>query len=162
METDMNKILALGGKAAAELEKEVKGTPAEDRVLHQDVLIMIQAALQMATADDELHVTEKRLIKRMVQVGHVSALELKEIQDMAHEEMGNLIMRLSGRKARKALLLTLVATALADEHLDDNEKNLIAQMTEKLGVGNIDLDQHSYEEMEGLVLKFVASAKVNR
>ncbi|MDT8447488.1 MAG: hypothetical protein RRB13_11405 [bacterium] len=158
----MNKILAMGGRAAAELEKEAKSGQPDDRLRHQDVLIFVQAALQMATSDDDLHVTEKRLIKRIVQVGHVTPQELKEVQDMAREDMSHLIQRLSGRKARKALLLTLVAVALADDTLEESERKLIADMTEKLDVGNIDINQHSYEEMESLVLKFVASAKVSR
>ena len=160
MDDEMKKILEMGGRAAAHLEPT--SASEADKVTHQDVLLMVQAALQMARQDQTLHVTEKRLIKRLVTVGHVNQQELTEIQDMAHEDIALMIDRISGRKARKAFLLTIVAVAIADEELDPAEEKMIALLTKRLGVGAIDLKQHNYEEIEGLVLKFVASAKVTR
>jgi|SRR3989339_2006411 len=158
----MKKILALGGRAAANLDKEISETSQEDKVTHQDVLLMVQAALQMAQRDEVLHDNEKRLIKRIVSVGHVNQQELQEIQDMSKEDISLMIDRISGKKARKAFLLTIVAVAIADDDLDPSEQEMITQLTERLGVGAIDISKHTYPEIEGLVLKFVASAKVSR
>ena len=162
METDMKKILEMGGRAAAELDKDLKVHPTADRVTHQDVLLIVQAAVQMAQRDSKLDITEKRLISRMVKVGHVSSQELKEVHELAKEDIGLMIDRLSGRKSRKAFLLAIVAVAMADEDIDPEEVKMIAGLTEKLGVGNIDIEKHKYEEIEDLVLKFVASAALSR
>lgn len=162
IDPQMQKILEIGGRAAANLDKEMHEHPMADKVTHQDVLLMVQAALQMAQRDSKLETSEKNLIARMVKIGRVNPQELAEIKDMSHEDIGLMIDRLSGKKARKAFLLTLVAVAMADEELEASEKQMIESLTEKLGVGHIDLSKHNFLEVEDLVMKFVASAASSR
>jgi len=158
----MKKILEMGGRAAATLDKDLQAKPVADRVTHQDVLLLVQAAIQMAQRDAKLDITEKRLISKMVKVGRVNASEMKEIHELAKEDISLMIDRLSGRKAKKAFLLAIVAVAMADEDVDPEELRMIMDLTRALGVGQIDLRQHKYEEVEDLVLKFIASAAMSR
>jgi len=158
----MKKILEMGGRAAANLDKDLRVNPAADRVTHQDVLLIVQAAIQMAQRDSKLDITEKRLISKMVKVGRINSQEMKEIQELASEDISLMIDRLSGRKSKKAFLLAIVAVAMADEDVDPEELRMITDLTGVLGVGQIDLSQHKYEEVEDLVLKFIASAPMKR
>jgi len=105
MDPEMQKILEIGGRAAADIDKAMHTHPMEDKVTHQDVLLMVQAALQMAQRDAKLEVSEKNLIARMVKIGRVNPQELSEIKDMSHEDIGLMIDRLSGKKALKRVLL---------------------------------------------------------
>mgnify|MGYP006413178393 CR=1 FL=1 len=81
-------------------------------ITYKDLLIIIEGAFQMARQDLKIVEAEKGLLNKMVEAAGIEAKELKDFQDSSSLDVKELSSQLTSEKAKKLLLLTLVAVAL--------------------------------------------------
>ena len=125
-------------------------------ITYKDLLIIIEGAFQMARQDLKIVEAEKGLLNKMVEAAGIEAKELKDFQDSSSLDVKELSSQLTSEKAKKLLLLTLVAVALADQTVDKSEKEMVDSLTKELNVGQIDIGKISYENCEKMILKLLS------
>ena len=125
-------------------------------ITYKDLLIIIEGAFQMARQDLKIVEAEKGLLNKMVEAAGIEAKELKDFQDSSSLDVKELSSQLTSEKAKKLLLLTLVAVALADQTVDKSEKEMVDSLTKELNVGQIDIGKISYENWEKMILKLLS------
>ena len=125
-------------------------------ITHKDLLIIIEGAFQMAKQDLKIVEAEKNLLDKMLEAAGIEAEELTDFQNLSSLDIKELSRQLSSEKAKKLLLLTLVAVALADQTVDKSEKEMVDSLTKELNVGQIDIGKISYENCEKMILKLLS------
>ena len=110
----------------------------------------------MARQDLKIVEAEKGLLNKMVEAAGIEAKELKDFQDSSSLDVKELSSQLTSEKAKKLLLLTLVAVALADQTVDKSEKEMVDSLTKELNVGQIDIGNVTYENCEKTILKILS------
>ena len=125
-------------------------------ITYKDLLIVIEGAFQMARQDLKVVEAEQNLLNKMVEAAGIEAKELKDFQDSSSLDVKELSSQLTSEKAKKLLLLTLVAVALADQTVDKSEKEMVDSLTKELNVGQIDIGKISYENCEKTILKILS------
>jgi uncharacterized membrane protein YebE (DUF533 family) len=132
----------------------------QQSILQKDLMIIIEAACQMAQADSKLDEAEKELLKKIMQAGGIDTKELKKFENSNNSNIKALANQLSSVKAKRLFLLTLVGTSLADQSVDIKEKKMIDDLTKELEVGSISINKMSYKSCEELILKLISESKV--
>ncbi|MBT3747549.1 MAG: hypothetical protein HOG34_01095 [Bacteroidetes bacterium] len=125
-------------------------------ITYKDILIIIEGAFQMARKDLKIVEAEKNLLDKMLEAAGIEAEELTDFQNLSSLDIKELSRQLSSEKAKKLLLLTLVAVALADQTVDKSEKEMVDSLTKELNVGQIDIGKISYENCEKMILKLLS------
>ena len=125
-------------------------------ITYKDLLIIIEGAFQMARKDLKIVEAEKNLLDKMLEAAGIEAEELTDFQNLSSLDIKELSRQLSSEKAKKLLLLTLVAVALADQTVDKSEKEMVDSLTKELNVGQIDIGKISYENCEKMILKLLS------
>jgi len=110
----------------------------------------------MARKDLKIVEAEKNLLDKMLEAAGIEAEELTDFQNLSSLDIKELSRQLSSEKAKKLLLLTLVAVALADQTVDKSEKEMVDSLTKELNVGQIDIGKISYENCEKMILKLLS------
>lgn len=116
-------------------------------------MIILKAVYQMANIDSTFDEEEKVFFRKIMKKMDVQKAELKEFMDQRKENILTLGEQLSSLKAKKTFLLTLASMALVDNYLEEKESNLLKQLTDKLGVGKVNIEKIDLQEAEKFVLK---------
>jgi hypothetical protein len=125
-----------------------------------DLMIIIEGAYRMAQADSKLHEAEKEFLKKIMHTAGIDTSELKYIKSSKKVDIKGLSHQLSSKDAKKLFLLTLVGTALVDQTVDINEKKMMNDLSQELNVGEIAIEQISYENCEKMILQMISESKV--
>lgn len=126
------------------------------KISKSDLLIILEAAIQMALKDSILVDQEKGLIKKIMASGGISTAEIKTHEQSKGVNLISLCHQLSSNKSKKLMLLTMAAIAMVDKNLADAEIEMIQQVSQELDVGQIKLDPSHYQEYEELILKMTS------
>ncbi len=117
-------------------------------ITHSDLLTIVSAAFAMARQDAEIQASEQDFLKRMIGTSGISQNDI----DLKKKDFHDAASGLSSKKAKQVFLLSLAAVAKADGTIDPGEKKFIYDMARDLGVGIVDLDKHTKETLEKIVL----------
>lgn len=123
-----------------------------------DAVIIIKAAIRMSGADSKLDEKEQKLLDKMFALTNLEKSKVDEIYSEEGEDINKLSEQLSSPKAKKAFLLTLAAMALADHKITKEECNLLEELTLKLNIGRVRINELSYDDCETMILKLLSDA----
>ena len=116
-------------------------------ITHDDLKIIVSAAIGMATQDHKLKGQERDFIEKLMQKAKIKPEEVEKNADYKA-----LAGQLSCKKAKQVFLLVLAAVAKSDNDFDVMEKHFILDMAKTLGVGAIDVERHSHIVLEKMAL----------
>jgi uncharacterized tellurite resistance protein B-like protein len=122
-----------------------------------DVRIIVKGAIHMAQQDKKVVSAEKGLIQKIIEAGKIDPEEFSDMDAPLGEDISDLSKQLSNDQAKKVFLLTLFAIAYADKDLDKSEQELLDNLSLKLGVGKIKMDEHTMTACENEVMKLLAA-----
>ncbi len=116
-------------------------------VTHDDLKIIVSAAVGMATQDHKLKGQERDFLEKLMQKAGIKPEEVEKNADYKQ-----LAKNLSCKKAKQVFMLTIAAVAKSDNELDLSEKHFIMAMAKELDVGIIDVERHSHVVLEKMAL----------
>lgn len=122
-----------------------------------DLHIIIKGAIQMAQQDNKLVSAEEGLIRKLIKAGNIDADEFGDLNAPLDEDIKSLCGQLSDDRAKKVFLLTLFTVAYADKEFDESEQELMDDLSKKLGVGKVKMDEHTMDACEKEVMKLIAA-----
>lgn len=122
-----------------------------------DLRIIIKGAIQMAQQDNQVVSAEEGLIRNIIKAGNISEDEFTDFNTPLEEDISSLCEQLSDDRAKKIFLLTLFSVAYADREFDKSEQELLDDLSRKLGVGKVRMDDHTMEACEAEVMKLIAT-----
>ncbi len=122
-----------------------------------DLHIIIKGAIHMAQQDDKVVSAEEGLIRNIIEASHVDPDDFSDLNAPLEDDISSLCQQLSDDRAKKVFLLTLFSVAYADKEFDQSEQELLDDLSEKLGVGKIKMDEHTMEACENEVMKLLAA-----
>jgi len=122
-----------------------------------DVRIIVKGAIHMAQQDKKIVPAEKELIQKIIKAGNIDAEEFSFIDAPLEEDISDLCGQLSGDQAKKVFLLTLFAIAYADKEFDESEEELLDNLSQKLGVGKVKMNEHTMMACENEVMKLLST-----
>jgi hypothetical protein len=129
-----------------------------NEVTHSDLLLVFKAAAQMARVDSIVVDQETLFLKKLAQFAKISPEEGIKVGSSADEDVEELAYQLSSPKAKKLFLLAVATMAKADQHLSEEELNMLEELTLKLKIGRVKIKEMSYEACEEMVLKLLAQS----
>ena len=132
-----------------------------NEITHSDLLLIFKATAQMARADSIVVEQETLFLKKLAQFARISPEEGIKLGSTDDKDLEELATQLSSKKAKKLLLLAVATMAKADQHLSDEELNMLEQLTLTLNIGRVKIKEMSYEVCEDMVLKLLAQAVSN-
>lgn len=129
-----------------------------NQITQSDIIILLKAVIQMANIDGSFDPREKAFFEKLVYKGKINATLVEKTIIPNQDDIKALSNKLSSVKAKKAFLLTLGAMALADLKIDPREKKMLADLTKSLKIGQVKLDELSFDECEEMVLKLLSES----
>ncbi|NQU63204.1 MAG: TerB family tellurite resistance protein [SAR324 cluster bacterium] len=120
-----------------------------------DLHIIVKGAIHMAQQDKKVVPEEMGLIRKIIEVGMLDPKEYSDMTAPLNEDITDLAQQISSDKAKKVFLLTLFAIAYADKEFDKSEQELLDNLSKKLGVGKIKMDDHTMQACEAEVMKLI-------
>lgn len=123
----------------------------------EDLRIIIKGAIHMAQQDNQVLSSEEGLIRDIIKAGNINEDEFSDLNAPLEEDISTLCNQLSNDRAKKVFLLTLFSVAYADKDFDKSEKELLDDLSGKLGVGKIKMDEHTIEACSAEVMKMIAA-----
>ncbi len=124
-------------------------------ITRSDLMIIIEGAYQMAQVDSDVDNAEISLLEKMMKAGGTDSQKLADFEKSNSVDLSELSSQLSSEKAKKLFLLTLAATALADQNLDINETDMMNKYAKELNVGVVAMNRITFENCEKLILKLI-------
>ncbi|MBT3226771.1 MAG: TerB family tellurite resistance protein [Deltaproteobacteria bacterium] len=130
-------------------------------VTRSDMFLIFKAAAQMSSIDSDVAEQETLFLNKLAQTARLSSGESKKLQSTANEDVEILADKLSSPKAKKVFLLAVATMAKADQHLSDEEINMLEKLTLRLKIGRVKIKEMSYKACEDMVLKLLAQTVGN-
>lgn len=122
-----------------------------------DLHIIIKGAIRMAQQDDKVVSAEEGLIRKLIKAANIESDAFSDLNAPLEEDIASLCQQLSDDRAKKVFLLTLFTVAYADKDFDKSEQELLDDLSIKLGVGKVKMDEHTVEACEKEVMKLMAA-----
>ncbi len=122
-----------------------------------DVQIIVKGAIHMAQQDKKVVSAEKGLIQKIMKAGKIDPKDFSDLDAPMEEDISDLSKQLSNDQAKKVFLLTMFAIAYADKDFDKSEQDLLDNLSIKLGVGKVKMDEHTMAACENEVMKLLAA-----
>lgn len=131
-----------------------------ENITHSDLLIIYQGAWKMARAGTESSPVEQTFLEELRLLGQIDTDEADHIHHASTDSLLEMVDGLSSTKARRVFLLAVAAMALADRKLEVKEIKLLQQLTEKLDVGKVKLEETTFQPCRAMVLKYLKQVKI--
>lgn len=122
-----------------------------------DLHIIVKGAIHMAQQDKKIVSAEEGLIQKIIEAGKLDPQVYSDVNAPLNEDIADLSRQLSSDRAKKVFLLTLFAVAYADKEFDKSEQELLDNLSQKLGVGQIKMNEHTMEACEDEVMKLLSA-----
>lgn len=123
-----------------------------------DLRIIIKGAIHMAQQDSKIVSAEEGLIRNIIKAGNIDPDEFEDLNTPLDEDISEVCQKLTDDRAKKVFLLTMFSVAYADKDFDKSEQELLDDLSSKLGVGKVKMDEHTMEACEKEVMKLIAAS----
>lgn len=127
----------------------------DSKISREEALIIVKGSIKMAQQDHKVVEQEVRLLQQIIQAAGIYPQEVGDFNAPVDEDISSLAAQLKSKLSKQAFLLCLATMALADGHIDDEEKKYFKELAKSLQVGTINLEGMSYETAEAKVLKIM-------